>query len=77
MTGKLFGILLMALAAILAWKWLRGSSPRPPAPRAGDTGQHGSDGRDNTDARTIELERDADGVYRPKNSRNDKDGTQP
>ena len=70
MTGKLFGILLMALIVILAWKWLRGGS-KPPAPRPrGDDGQ-----RDERREKVIELEQDADGVYRPRgeHSGNDQD----
>ncbi|GEM_PF-6244629 len=72
MTGKLLGFLLMVLAAIVAWKWLRrgSSAGRPPAPRPPD-GQRradtdGSAARREGEEKVIELERGKDGVYRPR-----------
>ena len=64
MGGKLLGILFMALAAIFAFKWLRGQNkpPRPPAPRR----EQASSEREERPEKVIELERGKDGVYRPR-----------
>lgn len=69
MSGKLFGILLMILAAMLAWKWLRGQNrPRPPARRPHDT----PPAPDDRDENVIELEQGSDGVFRPKDKEDTK-----
>ncbi len=70
MGGKLFSYLLMVLAAIVAWKWLRrGGNTQPPATRPRQQGQGDANAgatRRQGEERVIELERDADGVYRPR-----------
>ena len=69
MGGKLVGILVMALAALFAWKWLRAQQAggaRPPAPR--DEARNPG-GREDEDV--ITLERDPEtGVFRPGGERN-------
>ena len=62
MGGKLVGFLVMALTAVLAWKWLRAQRAdggRPPrAPR--------DEGKPSPPEDVITLERDPKtGVYRP------------
>ncbi len=63
MGGKLGGFLVMALAALLAWKWLRaqrtGGGRPPPATRRDAP-------REKRPEDVITLERDPEtGVYRP------------
>ncbi len=68
MGGKLVGILVMALAALFAWKWLRAqqtSGARPPATR-----DEARNPGDRADEDVITLERDPEtGVYRPGGER--------
>jgi len=73
MAGKLIGFIVMALAALFAWKWLRAQQAggdNPPAPR---DESHGPETRENEDV--ITLERDPEtGVYRPGGEKtNDSD----
>jgi hypothetical protein len=75
MGGKLIGFLVMALAALFAWKWLRAQQTggaRPPAPRDETRRPGGRGGEDDV----ITLERDPEtGVYRPggeKTNENDR-----
>ncbi len=82
MGGKLAGFVVMALAALFAWRWLRGqSAPRSrdglPARRdeaAGGGGRQGGHRGEDNDVITLEQD-PRTGVFRPRGSRksgNDK-----